>query len=261
VRIPVKPLLFSSLLAPFVFCAAQEKAVQPTHAPDGGIIERFTSIVIPSIAGAPFTATVNAEWIRGTPDGSNITLVNHRTVARDASGRVYQERAYFVPNDGKQESYVTQIEISDPASRELYICRPSERVCRLQQFSPNASRDFALASAGKSSAPGLNVESLGTQNVSGLETIGTRETRVIEAATIGNEGPILERKEFWYSPALGINVITRREDPRFSTQQNFEVTNVVQGDPDAKLFVPPPDYRVLDLRKVPELTSPQAAPN
>jgi hypothetical protein len=65
---------------------------------------------------APFTPTVNTEWIRQLPDGSNITLKNHRTIARDAQGRVFQERRYFVPDDGKHESTITQIEISDPAT-------------------------------------------------------------------------------------------------------------------------------------------------
>lgn len=248
------PVLF---LIPIALCNAQEKAVQPEHAPDGGTIERFASIFIPSMADAPFTATVNTEWVRLLPDGSTITLVNHRTVARDTSGRIYQERAYFVPYDGKHDSFVTQIEISDPAAGQIYICRTAEHVCRLREFSANVGPDFtAVVAPTKAGLPGVTVESLGAQNVAGLETVGTRETRVLGAATIGNEAPILERKEFWYSAELGINLITKREDAKFSTHQNFEVSNISRGEPDAKLFTPPAGYKILDLRNPPEISGP-----
>ena len=251
-------LLLSSLLfLPVALCSAQEKAAQPTHAPDGGTIERFSSIFIPSTADAPFSATVNTEWIRHLPDGSTITLVNHRTVARDANGRIYQERAYFVPNDGKHETFVTQIEISDPAMGQIYICRTAEQICRLREFSPNAGPEFGVVAPGRAGTPGLNVEQLGEQTVAGLEAIGTRETRVLEAASFGNEAAILERREFWYSPQLGVNLITKREDPRFSSQQSFEVTNLTLGEPEGKLFAPPAGYKILDLRHPPEIAAPQ----
>lgn len=256
-------LLSSLLLIPTALCSAQEKLAQPAHAPDGGTTERFASIFISPKADAPFTATVNTEWIRHLADGSTITLINHRTVARDGHGRIYQERAYFVPNDGKHESFVTQIEISDPITNQLYICRTADQVCHVRDFSLNAGLDFASTVApAKSGTPGFNVESLGTQYISGLETIGTRETHVLAAASYGNESPILERKEFWYSPQLGINLITKREDARFSSQQNFEVTNIALGEPDAKLFRPPAGDKIFDLRNPPEVSAaPASSPN
>lgn len=255
-------LLSTLVLIPIALCSAQEKSAQPVHAPDGGTTERFASIFISPKAGAPFTATVNTEWIRHLPDGSLITLLNHRTIARDAKGRIYQERAYFVPNDGKHESRVTQTEISDPVINQLYICRAAEGVCHVRDLSRNAGTEFGVVVApAKTGTPGFSVESLGMQYIAGLETIGTRETHVVAAATYGNEAPILERKEFWYSPQLGINLITKREDPRFSSQQNFEVTNLTLGEPDAKLFRPPAGDRIFDLRNAPEVPAPASSPN
>jgi hypothetical protein len=49
-------------------------------------------------------------------------------IARDKSGRIFQERRLLVPEDGKQESVVTQTEITDPVSHEQYICVPQERL-------------------------------------------------------------------------------------------------------------------------------------
>jgi hypothetical protein len=242
--------LLASFFFPACFCVAQTPS-QPQHAPDGGTRETFSSISIPSLPNAPFTATVNTEWTRHLPDGSDITLKNHRSIARDAKGRIFQERRYFVPDDGKHESTVTRIEISDPATHERYVCRVAEHTCRLEPF---VEMDSVVQA--KPGAP--SVESLGTQTISGLQTVGSRETHVIGAGAIGNESPILQRREFWYSPLLGINLITKRQDPRFSSQQNFEVTNIALGEPDAKLFEPPSGYKILDLRKPPEVPSTQA---
>ncbi|HEY2544694.1 MAG TPA: hypothetical protein VGI46_01375 [Candidatus Acidoferrum sp.] len=255
---PVFPPLAASLLLLGSSAFAQATRT-PQHAPDGGTRETFASIFIPSTPDAPFTATVNTEWIRQLPDGNSITLKNHRTIARDTTGRIFQERRYFVPDDGKKESFVTQTEISDPASHELYICLPREQVCRLRQFfgANIGSAQFAGASAKQPGAPAD--ESLGTQTIEGLEAIGTRETTLTETGAVGNNSPILEKREFWYSPQLGINLITKRQDARFSSQQNFEVTGIALGEPDAKLFAPPAGYRILDMRNPPELTSPTAS--
>jgi len=258
VNITSKVLASALLVLPVTLCAAQEK-LQPLHAPDGGTIERFASISIPATPDAPFTATVNAEWIRQVPDGSLITLKNHRIIARDAKGRIYQQRAFFVPDDGKQESAVYQIEISDPAARERYVCRPAERICRLQRFVGSEFEPGSGTTAAGLGSPGSTVEHLGTQTVSGLETVGTRETHLLAAATMGNEAPILERKEFWYSPQLGINLVTKREDASHSTQQNFAVTDISLGDPDPSRFAPPAGYKVLDLRNPPEVSATRAS--
>jgi hypothetical protein len=232
---------------------------QPQGVPDGGTREVLVSIFVPSLPDAPFTATVYTEWIRLLPDGTSITLKNHRAIARDKNGRIFQERRLLVPDDGKHESVVTQIEISDPVLHELYICVPRELVCQLEQFTaPNfePSPGSSAASAGLGSP---DRESLGKQFIAGLETVGTRETVVIPTGALGNDGPILVRREYWYSPQLGVNLISKRQDPRFGTQ-NFEVSDITLGEPDAKLLEPPSGSKILDLRKPPERSSPAAAP-
>jgi hypothetical protein len=242
---------------------AQEPQVPqaPQHAPDGGTRETFDSIFIPSMPNAPFAATVRAEWIRHLPDGSNITLKNHRIVVRDSAGRIYQERALFVPDDGKHVSTVRQIEISDPAAHEIYVCRVAERFCRLMEFSPRAFVASPAVSAPPNTAGGaVSMESLGTQTISGLETVGSQETTLVESETLGNEAPLLAKREFWYSPQLGINLITKRQNPQFASEQNFEVTDITLGEPDAKLFELPSGYKVIDLRKQRVFSSPQTSP-
>jgi hypothetical protein len=105
-------------------------------------------------------------------------------------------------------------------------------------------------------SPGL--EDLGKQSIGGLEAVGARETTVIPTGVIGNNSPLLTKREFWYSPQLGVNLISRRQDPRFGSQ-NFEVTDIALGEPDAKLFSIPSGSKILDLRKPTEITSPSAS--
>jgi hypothetical protein len=64
---------------------------------------------------------------------------------------------------------------------------------------------------------------------------------------MGNEKAEPVVKEFWYSPRLGINVITKRFDPRASAVQNFVVGNINQAEPNARLFEPPQGYRIVSM--------------
>jgi len=256
-------LLCASFIMPNSVSLAQEPLAplpQPQQRPqDGGTRELLISIFIPSMPNAAFTATVNTEWIRQLSDGSSITWRNHRTVARDAAGRIFQERRTFVPEGRQGESVVTQIEISDPAAHELYVCRVSERVCRLESFSaPAAASHLAQFNGATTSNASPGAENLGKQMIGGLETLGARETNVVPAGSMGNNSPIMTKREFWYSPQLGVNLISKVQDPR-SGEQNFEVSDIAVGEPDARLFAVPSGYKVLDLRKTPEVASPQSA--
>jgi len=102
-----------------------------------------------------------------------------------------------------------------------------------------------------------DLEDLGTQNVGGVNTIGRRRTTVIDEGVIGNDRPVSATQEYWYSEELGVNLISKRQDPRFG-MQNFEVSDIQQGDPDPKLFEVPAGSKIIDLRKPKEIPAPQA---
>jgi hypothetical protein len=209
----------TSLLAASA-CLAQSLQTRPAL-PDGGLSEKLISIFIPNIANAPFTATVNTEWVRVLPDNTRITLVNHRLIARDSAGRIFQERRLLVPKNGQQPSVITQTEIRDPVLKQQYICRPSANTCQVEFRQPIVS---ALQPPLGTKPPGApervepEVQPLGTQTIGGVETIGTRETVVIPAGEIGNDSAIKTMREFWFSPKLGLDLVSVRDDPRFDTQ-------------------------------------------
>lgn len=78
--------------------------------------------MIPPKANAPFSLLLQTEWVKTLPDGGTITSKNQRRIARDTSGRIYQERWFLVPKNGKIKSQMTTIQISDPSAHTLYNC-------------------------------------------------------------------------------------------------------------------------------------------
>jgi hypothetical protein len=243
--------LCSTLLLIASLCFAQSPQTRPVL-PDGGTRERLISIFIPNLPNAPFTATVNTEWVRVLPDGSRITLVNHRLIARDSAGRIFQGRCMLVPRNGKQQSFVNQTEITDPILKQQYICIPSENTCQLEFRQPLQTAVQPLGGTNKINPV---IQSIGTRTIGGVEAIGTRETIVVPAGEIGNESPINTSREFWFSPKLGLNLISVRDDPRFGTQR-FELSDIMIGEPDAKLLSPAEGSRIIDLRNPPESEAP-----
>jgi hypothetical protein len=227
------------------------------HAPDGGTIEQFNSILLPPVPHAPFTSTVTAEWTKVLEDGSTLTVQNHRLVVRDGLGRIYQERRRLVPKDSQAEPDLQRIEISDPSTHKKYFCQPATHVCNLHDYSGPESASAQAVGVEEDKFGNLTREDLGKTSVNGIDAIGTRETRTLNPGAIGNDRVIAIVKEIWYSPQLGINVSVKRIDPRHGTQI-INVTDVALGEPDAKLFVVPVGYTVVDRRQKGEHA--QAAP-
>ena len=79
-------------LAPGAQPQGPQQPVQQFYAEDGGTSEYLESIVIPPKAHAPFTLILDTEWVKSLSDGGTMTMVNKRKIARDAEGRIYQER-------------------------------------------------------------------------------------------------------------------------------------------------------------------------
>ena len=242
---PALLLAASAFLALNLFAQNSEEGM---HAPDGGVLEQFNSILLPPIPHAPFTSTVTAEWIKILEDGSTLTVQNHRLVVRDSAGRIYQERRRMIPKDSQAEPYLERIEISDPSTHQKYFCRPAVHVCNLMGYSgPESASAQPVGVAGDMFGT-VTRENLGKASVNGVEAIGTRETRTLNPGAIGNDSVIAIVKEIWYSPQLGINVSVKRVDPRHGTQI-INVTDIAQGEPDPKLFAVPPGYTVVDRRE------------
>jgi hypothetical protein len=87
------------------------------------------------------------------------------------------------------------------------------------------------------------VEDLGARMIEGVEAKGVKITRTIPAGQIGNDRPIEIVFERWTSEELGLDVMTKRSDPRFA-ETTYRLTNLQRTEPLPGLFEPPPDYTV-----------------
>jgi hypothetical protein len=225
-----------------VSARAQETA---THAPDGGTMQRVESVVIQPTRNAPFSAVVTTEWTKILPDGSKQTMKNHRTVARDSMGRVFEERRFFSPDGDQQVTRLSEMDYRDPNRHELVVCRTMERVCTVSPLYEQAAVAMQKVGPQRNGMVEVTQEDLGRKTIGEVEVVGSREVTTIKAGTMGYEKAQPIVKEFWYSPTLGINVVTKRFDPRASAIQNFEVGNISLAEPDAKMFEPPAEFRMV----------------
>ena len=244
------------------FSAFAQEPAPPKQKPqvmqtkDGGVTEVLQSIVVPPKAGAPFTLTLETEWVRQLYDGGTVTFVNKRRIARDAAGRVYQERWALVPkNDNRVHSIMTLIQIHDPDAHTRYDCFLVDigaNTCELLDYTGSTAKSYQPLSPPTGPLPGDQGsaihEDLGKQFIAGVETKGTHDSLIYNPGAFGNDRKLTVESEFWWSPQLGLNLLSVRNDPRIG-KQTFTVTDLVLGDPDPSLFQLPQGFKVIDRRQ------------
>jgi hypothetical protein len=240
-------------LAPGAEPQGPQKPVQQFYAEDGGTSEYLESIVIPPKAQAPFTLLLETEWVKTLSDGGTMTLVNKRRIARDSEGRIYQERWFLVPKNGKAVSHMTTIQIGDPIKHTFYNCFMNRRQqCVVSTYSASTNAIYKFQGPPSGPLPddaGFAIhEDLGQQFFAGVETAGTRDKIIYNPGVLGNDQKMTIEREFWYSPQLGFNLLSRRSDPRIGTQ-TFTVTSLITSEPDSTLFNLPEGFKVIDQRQ------------
>jgi hypothetical protein len=221
---------------------------------DGGVSQVLQSIYLPTIINAPFTAIVHAEWVRPMPEGGSFTFVNQRRIARDSTGRIYEERWALVPKGGGVNSVMTTIQLGDPNAHTLYNCYMLQKPhrCVLETFAETAEAVYKPAISTSGMLPnnmGFRThEDLGSRWIDGIETHGTRDTTNYNAGVMGSDKPFASKREFWHAPQIGINLYSELVDPSVG-KQIFTITDVTLTEPDPKLFELPQGFAVVDTRE------------
>ena len=249
----MRAVLAASLFVTCLIARAQTPSQAIAHAPDGGTFERIQSITILPLTGAPFSATVTTEWTKILADGSPATVKNRRTVARDSSGRIFEERRAFSPNGDVQPTRISNLQYSDPNRHEYYNCIPEQKTCYVSKYPllpmtamPAGMGGLEACGCASPNRGGVTIthEALGQKTIDDVDVTGSREITTLPTGQFGNEKPQPIIKEFWYSPRLGLNVVTNRFDPR-SGSENFVVDPLSLNEPDPKTFEPPAAYQVM----------------
>jgi hypothetical protein len=226
----------------------------PVYVQDGGVSQALESIFIPPMVNAPFTCVLHTEWVRSMPDGGTLTLVNQRTIARESSGRFYQERWLLVPKNGPAQSLMSHIQIADPNNHTLITLRMGTNAGTLTTYGGTTSKVYKPAEPFVGALPdgsgSVMSDALGDNRIQGVDTVGTRITRTTNAWVIGNDRAFTSVREFWFAPSLGINLVSKVSDPRFGSQ-TFTVTDLTLSEPDPQLFEVVKDFKIQDIRQAP----------
>lgn len=251
-RTRVLSLLASSLIA--ATALAQSDANEQRAGfrfQDGGTGGMMQSIFIPPKPNAPFSMTLFTEWTRPLDTGGSYTMTNERRIARDSSGRIFQERRFLVPKDSWQEPPLRIIQIMDPAQHTVTNCNPRTRTCEIFEYRLITGQNYEPALVSSGPLPdGVGVrraDDLGIGSTAGVETHGYREVTTYNPGTAGNDRKMVSKREFWYSPQLAVDLLSIVDEPR-SGKQVFTASDVSMSEPDPALFEVPAGYKVVDRR-------------
>ncbi|HMG01982.1 MAG TPA: hypothetical protein VK596_02560 [Edaphobacter sp.] len=246
-------LLASVFLAPLL--PAQNPSPQNNNVyvlRDGGTSGRMESITVPPIVGAPFSLTLITEWSRSLAGSGTVTLTNQRPIMRDGRGRIYQERWFLVPKGGSIKSQLEIIQIMDPVQHTWYNCAVRSKICELLNFNMRTDMVYKPSIGVSGPLPDgkgyRQHEELGTSNTSGEDVTGYRDILTLNPGVMGNDQPLVSTRESWYSPHLGINLISKVDTPT-TGKQVFTIDRLTTSEPDPKFFEIPEGYKIVDHRR------------
>jgi hypothetical protein len=208
------------------------------------------------VKGSPYSAQFSAENTQTLADGTKITRKTSGAVYRNGEGRTRREQAFGalgpVPIEGDPRQVIF---INDPVAGAHYVLDVQERIARKMPFHDGAPPP-GPPPAGRPPAGGpqqefqrppdeVQTESLGKQNIEGVEAEGTRSTITIPVGRIGNDRPLKIVSERWFSPELNIVVLSKHNDP-FAGENIYRLTNISRDEPPLSLFTVPSDYPVIE---------------
>lgn len=238
--------LLASIVAPL---AVAQVPFHLVSVPDGGAGGRMESIFVPPKPGAPFSLTLHTEWSRPMGNGGTVTVTNTRHIVRDSKGRIYQERWGLVPKGGTIKSEMDIFQITDPNQHTWFNCMTFTKVCDLYRYHLSAEEKFLPSTGSTGPLPdgsGFSQhEDLGPSDTEGIDTHHYRESITINAGVVGNDQPMVTRREFWYSPHLAINLISIVDIPE-TGKQIFTAKEISTAEPDPAFFEIPAEYKVVD---------------
>jgi hypothetical protein len=251
-------------------------------------------VMAPAVAGAPYSAEQVSEHIQTLADGTHIRQnqqVEH--LYRDSAGRTRTERPFFMGPNGPQQDLPLLVQIFDPLTGSQYVLDPDNHIAHRFTIEPRPVPMFKPPAAGSGetarrttatsavtvgggmgavSGGGVGVgtaglatattrsrmeppkrEQLGTQMIEGVMAEGTRWTTVFPEGTVGNDRAFSTVSETWMSTELKTQILSKNDDPR-SGENVVRLIHINRADPDASLFMPPPDYRIVDATETVTIT-------
>jgi hypothetical protein len=212
-------------------------------------------------AKGPYTATWTEQSVQTLTNGTTITHESTKRIARDSSGRIYEEihRTVATPTNG-QPHEVVSYRLHDPIAQTETSWNSETKTATVFHRSVSAdskpwsaahvrsAEDAAQTGRGARARADVQNEDLGTKTIAGVGATGTRLTHVIPAGRQGNDAPITSTREVWRSTEYGVILAGTESDPRFGTSTRT-ATAFQAGEPSAALFRAPESYTVKDVTR------------
>jgi len=245
--------LFGIFLLP-VIALTQAAPMPPDYR---GVQIHIPGVYITPVPYAPFSADVQIVTHQKLTDGTETIRMTINHIARDSSGRFYNESRGLVTSSFKGEPVLTSARIYDPMSRRDIVYNPQLRLARETVLQPEeAARQLPtqapVPTFGNPVQPGsaaaasrVKETDLGDQIVDNTILHGTQKQRTIDAASSSTGQPVTITDEYWYSPELAVYLIVKHDDPR-SGEQIVAVTHIDRHEPPAAKFAVPDGYKVVD---------------
>jgi hypothetical protein len=198
------------------------------------------------VTGAPFSATEVVQSQEGLTDGNTISRKYQTNLARDGQGRVRTEQTR-TGSDGQTHTVVTILDY--PGGYRYSLDSVSLTAVKSPLRIPPATRPAGTAPGpGRSgTAPTVTKTTLPAQVVNGVLATGTLFVQTIAAGEIGNARAIQISRQTWISNDLKVPVQIKSSDPRFGST-SMDLTNIVQAEPNASLFIVPAGYTTKEMR-------------
>jgi hypothetical protein len=205
------------------------------------------------VAGAPYSALEVVQTQETLADGNTIVHKRQSNVYRDSAGRVRTEET-ITPDASTGKQPYTLTTILDYVGGHRYLLNSSTmtayegplhtpRTPPAGAASDSASPMARRGAQGDVTRPNVVRTQLSAQSVNGVMATGVQHSETIPVGAIGNARAIQTTRVMWVSTELKVPVQIKSSDPRFGNR-DMELTNIVQSEPNASLFVVPAGYTV-----------------
>jgi hypothetical protein len=214
------------------------------------------------VLGLPFSADVIEESEQFLADGNRIHRETSGKMFRDSQGRTRTESE--IGGMGTVKGFAL-VHIVDPVEKVFITLNVAQKTAQVHHFggftlpardaSPNPPKNPRPPAAGGGligSLPGAvsqdrpiqnSHEDLGTMEIEGFTAHGTRMVFTIPAGQVGNDKPMTNTNDRWFSDDLKVELLMKSESPQ-SGKHVHKLVNIRTGDPDPLLFQVPADYTV-----------------
>jgi hypothetical protein len=228
-----------------------QNAAAPMPRDYRGVDVRVGGIFVTPVPNAPFSATVDIVSKEKLPDGSFDIRTSVAHIARDASGRIYNERRALVPATYKGDPILLSALIYDPSTRTSTFLDPFDHLARQRVLPQARPTEPAVPLLGPHAGAALTKQDdLGEQTIGTTLLRGTKKVWTVPATASGTGKTVDIVDQYWYSPDLSIYLIIQHDDPR-TGEQIVAVKDVTRGEPDTALFAVPARYRIVDETPAP----------